>query len=139
MVTLCRTAELQASPEMVWSVLLDTSGWPRWAPVRSVVIEQAGDDDTVGEIRELKTWGGSVRERVTAAERHRRLSYELLSGAPVRNYRGSLTLEPSQMGTTLTWGVEFDAPWYSRPILGLVVSRTIARTARGLANELARR
>jgi hypothetical protein len=139
MVSLRRTVELEAAPQKVWSVLLDTDGWPCWAPIRSVVVERVGDEDSVGQTRELKTWTGTVRERVTAAERHRSLSYELLSGAPVRNYRGSLTLAPSRIGTTLTWGIEFDAPWYSRPILRFVVNRTTGRTARGLAKELARR
>jgi hypothetical protein len=82
---------------------------------------------------------GAVRERVTTSVPNRQLSYELLSGAPVRNYRGSLTLEPSAMGTTLTWDIAFDASWYLRPILSLVVSRTLARTARGLGRELAAR
>jgi len=117
--------------------LTDLSGWPRWGPVRSVTVEEPGDESGVGQVRAIKTWGGTVRERVTSVQPNEGFTYELLSGAPVKNYRGRMSLRPSGSGTALTWDVEFDAPWYSRSILRRIASRTLAVTTRGLSRELA--
>jgi uncharacterized protein YndB with AHSA1/START domain len=137
MVKLRQTAEFAVPPEVVWGVLTDLSGWPRWGPVRSVIVEESGDAHGVGQIRAMKTWGGTVRERVTSVQPNEGFTYELLSGAPVKNYRGRMSLQPRGSGTSLTWEVEFDAPWYSRFILRRIAIRTLASTARGLSSELA--
>jgi Polyketide cyclase / dehydrase and lipid transport len=49
-----------------------------------------------------------VREQITTFEPERRLCYTLLSGAPVRDYRGTLMLESCGAGTKLTWTVQFE-------------------------------
>jgi uncharacterized protein YndB with AHSA1/START domain len=140
MVTISRTTEFAAPTSAVWRLVTDTTAWPRYGPVRSVVIERHGDDglDGVGQIRALKTWAGTVREEVTDFEPERRVAYSLLSGAPVHDYRGSITLQPSAAGTLHRWEIRFDAAWYLAPILTIIAKRVVRSTLRGLAIELAR-
>ena len=136
--TLTQIQVLDVSPAAVWHLLVDTAGMPRWGPVRSVVIEKAGDGTSgdVGQIRAFRTWGGTFREQVTAADPERRLCYTLLSGAPVRDYRGTFTLEPAGSGTKLVWTVQVDPKWYVSPVLTQIVKRMMRRTMRGLSAEV---
>jgi uncharacterized protein YndB with AHSA1/START domain len=138
MVLITQATELDAPPSTVWALLTDTAAWPRYAPVKSVVVERPGDEDVngVGQIRAIRTWAGTVREQVTAFEPERRLGYTLLSGAPVRDYRGVITLEASGDGTRYLWEIEFDAAWYLAPLMTLIAKRTVRSTMRGFANEL---
>jgi uncharacterized protein YndB with AHSA1/START domain len=142
MISLRRITEFEAPPSTVWNVVVDLEAWPRYAPVRSVVIEQRGDRSDgsgVGQVRALKTWAGTVREQVTAFEPPSLLSYTLLSGAPVQDYRGTVTLEPSGTGTRHTWEIQFDTRWFLAPLLTLITRRTIKTTVQGLGSELTKR
>jgi uncharacterized protein YndB with AHSA1/START domain len=142
MVSLRWITEFEASPSTVWNVLVDLEAWPRYAPVRSVGIERPGDRSDgsgVGQVRALKTWAGTVREQVTAFEPPNLLSYALFSGAPVQDYRGTITLEPSGTGTTHTWEIQFDTRWFLAPLLALITRRTIKSTVQGLGRELTKR
>ena len=124
---------------MVWELLTDTSAWPCYTPVRSVAIEQPGlpDPNGAGQVRALKTWAGTVREKVTTFEPdEHRMAYTLLSGAPVRDYRGTITLRPSGSGTEHRWEIHFDAARYLRPVLTLIAKRTVRSTLRGLVREV---
>jgi len=73
---------------------------------------------------------------VTAFEPPRRLAYEMLSGAPVRDYVGEVTLEPKAAGTLITWRVELRPRF---PGAELAVREVIRRAARSLAKECAER
>jgi uncharacterized protein YndB with AHSA1/START domain len=141
MATITRLTELDASPSAVWKLLTDTDASQRYAPVRSIAIERPGHDDPdgVGQVRAIKTWAGTVREEVTTFEPEHRFGYTLLSGVPVRDYRGTITLEPCQRGTRYRWEIQLEAAWYLLPLLILITKRTVRSTVRGLAEELARR
>jgi uncharacterized protein YndB with AHSA1/START domain len=138
MVSITRITELEASPSTVWTLLTDTTAWPRYAPVRSVEIERPGttDPNGVGQIRAIETWAGTVREEVTEFEPEHRIGYELLSGAPVSDYRGTIVLEPAGAGTRYVWAIEFHARWYLVPLLAVITKRTVSKTIRGLKAEL---
>jgi uncharacterized protein YndB with AHSA1/START domain len=138
MVSLTCITDLEAPPSIVWELLTDTTAWPRYAPVRSVVVERPGIQDVngVGQIRAIRTWVGTVREEVTAFEPERRLGYTLLSGAPVRDYRGVITLEPVGDVTRHVWDIRFEAVSLLVPVLALVAKRTMSSTMRGFAQEL---
>jgi len=138
MVSLTHITQLEAPPSIVWKLLTDTTAWPRYAPVRSVIVERPGyeNHNGVGQIRAIRTWAGIVREEVTAFEVERRLGYTLLSGAPVRDYRGVITLEPAGDQTRYQWEVQFEASLFLAPVLALVARRTMRSTMRGFAQEL---
>jgi hypothetical protein len=61
----------------------------------------------------------------------RRLSYALLSGEPLRDYRAVVELMPDGSGTRIRWGATFVAErpgtgWLYRLALGQVFRRTVA-------------
>jgi carbon monoxide dehydrogenase subunit G len=139
MVSIVQTTAFAAPPSAVWDLVTDTTAWPHYSPVRSVTIERPGFErpDGVGQIRALKTWAGTVREEVTELEPGQRVGYTLLSGAPVRDYRGTITVGPSGAGTEHRWEIQFDVVWYLRPLLALMARRTVRKTLQGLTRELA--
>ena len=68
----------------------------------------------------------------------RRLSYVLLSGLPLRNYRADVDLTPMDGGTAIRWHSKFGAArpgtgWLYRWALG----RFIRQTVHGLAEHAA--
>jgi uncharacterized protein YndB with AHSA1/START domain len=132
------THDVRVPPETAWAVVADHRGWGDWLPVRRVRLEIEGDPepDGVGAVRALHTFGPPIRERVTTFEPPRRLEYQMLSGAPVRDYSGQIVLEPIAGGTRMTWTVEF------RPLVPgvqLVVAAAIGTGARLLAGACERR
>ena len=140
MVTYTFTEDVLATPPVVWHLLTDTASDHRWAGIRSMRVEQAGDGPTgrVGDIRAVTSWVGTVRERITTFEPEHRMSYELVPGALVRDYHGSIVLEPHDNGTRVTWTVEFTPSRYLAPVVGAVVKRLVRRTIRGLTAEATR-
>jgi uncharacterized protein YndB with AHSA1/START domain len=138
MVSITRVTELEANPSTVWTLLTDTTAWPRYSPVRSVEIERPGNTDPngVGQIRAIETWAGTVREEITEFEPEHRIGYKLLSGAPVSDYRGTIVLEPAGLVTRHVWAIEFHTRWYLVPLLTVIAKRTVSSTMRGLEAEL---
>ena len=138
MVSITRVTELEADRSTVWSLLTDTTAWPRYGPVRSVEIERPGNTDPngVGQIRAIGTWAGTVREEVTEFQPEHRIGYKLLSGAPVSDYRGTIVLEPAGVVTRHVWAIEFHTRWYLVPLLTVITKRIVSKTMRGLEAEL---
>ena len=82
-----------APVERVWSVVTDHEGMSAWSPGVSVTLERPGEPDGAGAVRVVRMAGLRIREQVTAAERHRFLRYRCLSGLPLRDYQGEVTLQ----------------------------------------------
>ena len=99
----------EASPAAVWRLLGDSSTWPAWTPIESVALDRPGGADGLGEIRTFKTGRYLVREEIVERQPERRLSYELLSGLPVRDYRATIDLTPQPQGTEIHWRTTFTA------------------------------
>ena len=59
-------------------------------------------------------------EKVLEAEKARRLTYTVVKGIPVRNYRAEVTLTPEGEGTHIRWSASWD-----RTLPGRVVYRTL--------------
>jgi uncharacterized protein YndB with AHSA1/START domain len=99
--------EVAASPEVVFDVLTDHRGYAEITPVRKVELEKEGDPapNGVGAIRVLHSVGPPLREEVIGFERPGRFSYRMLSGAPVRDHVGTVSLEPGGAGTKITYAV----------------------------------
>lgn len=90
--------------ERVWPVLADHEGMSEWFPGVRVSLVREGDADRngVGAVREVRGLG-VIREEVTAIEPGRRLAYRALSGIPLREYAGEVTLAPDGDATGVTW------------------------------------
>jgi len=131
------TVPTSASPETVYGLLADSSTWTRWTPMDSVQLERKGDPapEGPGAIR-VNTMGKTTgRDEILELEPNRRLKYASLSGLPVRDYVGEVTLTrvPSG-GTEINWHSSF---FPKVPGTGWLLQRGIRKflgeCARGLA------
>jgi hypothetical protein len=77
-----------------------------------------------------------VRERIVERLPNQRLSYILLSGLAVRDYRADIDLTPEGAGTTVRWHTTFKA---KLPGLGWAYRRTLFKATRDFVDGLAQR
>jgi hypothetical protein len=133
------TAHSNANIDQVWALLADVSTWTKWGRWNEAGIEKPGDGDPegVGAIRRLRYGRRTVnRELLVAVEPPRRLSYELLSGLPIRNYHADVTLWASpDGGTDITWRSNFEGRLpgqgaFMRMFLGRFIADCAERLAR---------
>jgi uncharacterized protein YndB with AHSA1/START domain len=130
-------ATTDATPDAIWALLSDRSTWPSWSPLGSHSAERAGQDGTpdgLGGIARFVTGRHCVREEIVEREPPRRLSYALLSGLPLRDYRAVVELEPAGAGTRIRWSATF-VP--QRPGTGWVYRLALTRIFRGMVTGLA--
>ena len=99
--------EVAASPEVVFDVLTDHRAYADITPMRKSELEREGEPapNGVGAIRVLRSVGPPLREEVIGFERPGRFSYRMISGAPVRDHVGTVSLEPGGAGTKVTYAV----------------------------------
>jgi uncharacterized protein YndB with AHSA1/START domain len=132
------TATTRASPETVYALLRDGATWPEWSPLGSYELEQAGDHESegVGAVRIFKTGWIKSREQIVELVPGRRLSYVLLSGLPIRDYRADVDLEPAGDGTLIRWHSSFNP---KMPGTGWLFRRRLGRFIEKLVQGLAER
>jgi polyketide cyclase/dehydrase/lipid transport protein len=120
MIEIETTAHCTAPRSAVWSLLSDLRGWSEWGPWTKTELEGEG----VGALRTMRSDRTKpitrqpyvMRERVTALEPETKFAYDLLSGLPVKNYSGEVTLsDAADGGTDIHWASKFNPPW---PVLG---------------------
>jgi uncharacterized protein YndB with AHSA1/START domain len=126
-----------APPEAVWARLADATTWPEWSGFEAAVIEQP--DPTGGQgvgSRRRFTFGRTRSlEEIVAFEPPRHVAYVLLSGLPVRDYRGDVELtRTADGGTAIHWHSEF-VP--KIPGTGKLVVRKLGAFIDDLARALA--
>src|SRR5437870_4974482 len=101
-----------ATPDAVFAVLADVPRWKEWAGplVRESYLDREGDSAPggVGAIRRLGSKPFYGREEIVEYDPPRRLSYVILSGQPVRNYRADIDLTPVDGGTRIRWSSRFE-------------------------------
>lgn len=104
--TLERTTS--ADMETVFDVLTDHRGYADISAPRKVVLEREGDPapNGVGAIRQIHLVGPPLREEIVLYDRPGRFSYKLLSGLPVRDHVGQVTLSHSGGGTHISYRVQ---------------------------------
>lgn len=130
-----------ASPEAIFGLLADIETWSRWGAWESTTLESPDPDGGggVGAIRRLTSNNGGYdvvsRERVEVVEPARRIEYSLLSGLPLRNYRGKVELTPDGDGTRIEWSSTFEPSilgtgWFYAWVLRRFMADAAARLAR---------
>ncbi len=130
-----------APAEVLFALIADGATWPSWTPIDSFTLEKPGHEggESVGAIRVFRTGRITSREQIVEIEPGRRLSYILLSGLPLRDYRATVDLAPNGRGTTIRWRSTFrpripGTGWIYRRAL----RRFIQRCVDGLAAHVAR-
>ena len=129
-------ATSSAPPAEVFALLRESDTWPAWSFFDACELEHAGRDEPfgVGAIRVFVTRATRAREQVTELIPDRKLSYVLLSGLPLHDYRGEVILCPLDTGGTLIhWAASFE----SRLGTGWFWRRFIRRTLATIAAQLA--
>jgi hypothetical protein len=103
-------ATSRAPIEVVWPLVGEAARWKEWSFLTHSSLDREGEPapDGVGAIRRFTSLGIGSREEVVAWEPPRHLGYVILSGFPVRNYRGDVVLTAEGGRTTLTWSSSFD-------------------------------
>ena len=132
------TAHTAAPPAAVYALLADGSSYPKWSPIETFELEQAGDPppEGPGAIRVFRRGRTTGRDQLLAVEPDRRLQYASRSGLPVRDYVGEVLLAPAAGGgTTIDWHSSFGTT--SPPGTGRLVEWGIARFLRQCARGLA--
>jgi uncharacterized protein YndB with AHSA1/START domain len=124
--------EVGAPPEVVFEVLTDHRGYASITPVRRVDLEREGEPapNGVGAIRVLRSVGPPLREEVIAYVAPSRFSYTVLSGLPVRDHVGTVSLEPNGAGTRVTYAVK------TIPTVPLVGPAVVAAIRQGVRRLL---
>lgn len=134
--------EVGAAPEVVFDVLTDHRGYAEITPLRKSVLEREGEPapNGVGAIRKLSAVGPSLREETIVYEPPSRFSYTLLSGLPLRDHVGTVSLEPSGGGTKITYAVRTipTVPLLGRAVVA-VVKLGVTQLLNGVVAEAERR
>jgi polyketide cyclase/dehydrase/lipid transport protein len=123
------TRSLAAHPDRVWAIIGDPGSSP--GPGVDVTVERPGSADGAGLVRVVMLGRNRVREEIASVGPGYTLSYRMLSGAPVRDYTGSVVLDESSDGGTLVrWSVSF------RPVVPGTGPLVSALTKRSLKRVL---
>lgn len=102
------TGQISATPTAVWQLLGDSSTWPTWTPLDSHRNVRPAGPGGVGEIREFRNGRYTIREEIVECRPRRRLSYTLLQGLALRDYRADIDLSPRpDGGTAIRWHTTF--------------------------------
>lgn len=107
---------LDSPADVVWSVVRDFNGLPKWTPfVAASRIEQNQPADRVGCIRNFRLKdGGVIREQLLSLSDYDfQCTYSILeSPMAVSNYVATLKLTPVTDGnrTFAEWSAEFESP-----------------------------
>ena len=125
---------IDATPEAIYRLLDDSSSWPSWTPIDRFELIEAADGEEPGEVREFVTGRVRVRERIVERVPDRRLSYALLSGLAVRDYRADIDLGPEGSATALRWHTTFKP---KLPGTGWIYRRALATATEQFVEGLA--
>jgi len=134
--------EVGAPPEVVFDVLTDHCRYAEITRLRKSELEREGEPapNGVGAIRVLSAVGPPIREEVVIYERPSRFSYKVLSGLPLRDHLGTVSLEPSDGGTKVTYALKAipTVPFAGRVVM-LALERAVTELLNGVVSEAERR
>jgi uncharacterized protein YndB with AHSA1/START domain len=134
--------EVDAPPEVVFDVLTDHRRYAEITRLRKTELEREGDPapNGVGAIRVLRAVGPPIREEVVVYERPSRFSYKVLSGLPLRDHLGTVSLESSDGGTKVTYALKAipTIPFAGKVVM-IGLKRAVTELLNGVVSESERR
>lgn len=132
------TRRIDASPEVVFDTITDHRRYPDYTPIRRAELEREGETEPNGKgaIRVLYVLGPPIREHVVAFDRPRLFTYEVLSGLPVKEQIGTVTLDAEDAGTLMTYRIEMTPKIaLSGPVLAAGTKVAIGRLMAAVQEE----
>lgn len=125
-----------APPARVFALLRDGASWPAWSPIGSFELAEPGADgaESVGAVRIFRTGRIASHERIVELVPDRRLSYTLVKGLAIRDYRADIDLSEGPAGTTIHWRSAFRPKF---PGTGGLYRRTLTNFIQQCAEGLA--
>jgi len=123
-----------AAPEQLWALLDKSATWPEWTPIETFKLERPAGEDGLGEIRLFKTGRVTVREEIVERRPPERLTYVLLGGLALKDYRAEIDLRPAGPGTEIRWHTTFRA---KVPGAGWIYRRALERITKEFVAGLA--
>jgi uncharacterized protein YndB with AHSA1/START domain len=133
---------IAAPPDTVFDVITDHRAYPEYTPIRKTVLEREGapEPDGVGAVRALHVAGPPLREEVVGYERPNRFVYKLLSGLPVRDHLGTVTISENGSGSLMRYEIDTTptVPLVGAAVVG-ALKLGVGRIMTGVAGEAERR
>ena len=137
------TATSEASPAVVWRLLIDARSWPVWSAVDSLDTERSSGldpdgHDAIGAVRAFRTGRTVTGERLTGLSEERQLTYEDAFNPVMRNYQAAVELTPTPDGGTLIrWHGAYSTRWGMGWLMQRYMQRFMQRMVDGLASHAA--
>ena len=115
--------ELDLPSEKAFSIISDFTRSP--SPTIPVQVEKEGDLESngVGAIRTITIGKVHVRERLESVNPPNSFTYTILSGAPLKDYLGSVEIAPKEAKSVIRWNVEFTPKIPGTGWVGAIVSK----------------
>jgi hypothetical protein len=133
--TVKKRTEAPGLPPQIWEVVGDFCAIKKWHPDVADCIERKEGDATIRALT-LKD-GGSIKEKLTGAEKVGYTSEIVESSLPVRNYKSKLWLEvddePNR--SVIYWQSDFDANGASDDEAKAKITRLLADGVKGIKKE----
>lgn len=145
MAAIDHTVHVDASREVVFDVMTDHLAYPDFTPMRKAKLEKEGDPapNGIGAIRKFKMLplGPAIREEVIGYDAPATMSYKLLSGLPLKDHVGTITLlEANEGGTELRYHVESEPKLPVAKFIPRAITRkAISDLANGIKKEAEKR
>ena len=100
------TRKLDLPSDQVWAIVCDFTHPP--SPAIKIEVEKEGDPSAngIGAIRNINIKGAKARERLEAVDTPNFITYRMLSGAPVKEYLGTVNIKAQDGATLINWDVK---------------------------------
>ena len=131
-----------APPQACFDVITDHRAYPDFSSVRKVELEREGEPppNGLGAVRVMTAVGPKIREEVVAYEPPSKFAYTVLSGLPVRDHVGTVTIAPEGEGSRVTYAME-TTPTIRliSPVIVAIIKQAVSSLLKGAIKEAERR
>ena len=119
MLSVMRTAELKASAQEVWQTIGGFGSL--WHPL---VAQLTLTGEGPGQLRRIETLDGKIMvERLNERDEAKKIyRYALVSGIPANPYNGTLSVQTTATGSSVTWSVSYRPEGQGDLIVRLIIS-----------------
>ena len=125
--------EIDLPSEKAFAIISDFTRPP--SPNIPIEVEKEGDSESsgVGTTRTITIGMVRVRERLESVNPPNSFTYTILSGAPMKDYLGSVEITPQNEKSVICWDVKFTPKIPGTGWIGAIVSK---RTINRLIDEM---